>query len=368
MMNNKDMADGRYAVYDREAEGDRGVPGYEADVAYVAGLPLPWEELDKKTVLITGASGMIGTFLVQVLLARKEEIQVVGVGRDLEKAKVRFAPWWDRKDFRFVAQDINRPMTQIERADILIHAASNTHPAAYSADPIGTMTANVLGTYQLLTFAAACKAERFLFASSVEVYGENRGDQAYFDEAYCGYIDCNTLRAGYPESKRAGEALCQAFIRQEGLDVTIARLSRTYGPTMLLSDTKAISQFLKKGAAGEDIVLKSAGDQFYSYSYVADAVSGLLTVLLKGGCGEAYNVADPASDITLKDLARMIAGKAGREVVFALPDAREAAGYSKATRAVMDGSKLKALGWEAHWDMEAGVEQTLRCLRERLSR
>ena len=100
--------------------------------------------------------------------------------------------------------------------------------------------------------------------------------------------------------------------------------SRTYGPTMLLSDTKAISQFLKKGAAGEDIVLKSVGDQFYSYSYVADAVSGLLTVLLKGDCGEAYNVADPASDITLKDLAQMIAGKAGTKVAFALPDEKEA--------------------------------------------
>ncbi len=345
-----------------------GAAGYQADVAYVAALPLPWERLDKKTVLITGASGMIGTFLIQVLLARKEDIQVIGVGRDLARAKARFAPWWGRKDFRFLAQDINEPLAWEEGADFFLHAASNTHPAAYSADPIGTMTTNVLGTYQLLRSAAACKAERFLFASSVEVYGENREGQGYFDESYCGYIDCNTLRAGYPESKRAGEALCQAFIRQEGLDVAVARLSRTYGPTMLLSDTKAISQFLKKGAAGEDIVLKSAGDQFYSYSYVADAVSGLLTVLLKGDCGEAYNVADPASDITLKDLAQMIAKKAGTKVVSMLPDAREAAGYSRATRAVMDGSKLKALGWEAHWDMEAGVERTLRCLRAEMAR
>ena len=204
----------KHEVCAKAVEMDKGSPGYGADVAYVAGLPLPWEKLDKKTVLITGASGMIGTFLIQVLLSRKEDIRVIGVGRDLEKAKARFAPWWDREDFQFLAQDINTPMTQVARADILIHAASNTHPAAYSSDPVGTRAANVLGTYQLLTFAAACKAERFLFASSVEVYGENRGDQVYFDEGYCGYIDCNTLRAGYPESKRAGEALCQAFIRQ----------------------------------------------------------------------------------------------------------------------------------------------------------
>lgn len=95
-----------------------------------------------------------------------------------------------------------------------------------------------------------------------------------FDEDYCGFINCNTLRAGYPESKRCGEALCQAYIRQKGLDIVIPRLTRSYGPTMLMSDSKAVSQFIKKGLAGEDIVLKSKGNQYYSYTYVADAVSG----------------------------------------------------------------------------------------------
>lgn len=336
------------------------------DIHYVAALPLPWEKLEGKTVLISGASGMIGSFLVSVLMARPENIRVIGIGRDMEKARKRFARYWERPDFLFLSHDMNQPLSLDERADFIIHAASNTHPAAYSADPIGTMTTNLLGTLNLLEFAAAWGNCRFLFASSVEVYGENRGDQKYFDEAYCGYIDCNTARAGYPESKRAGEALCQSYIRQKGVDAVIARLSRTYGPTMLLSDTKAVSQFLKKGAAGEDIVLKSAGNQLYSYSYVADAVSGLLTVLLKGECGQAYNIADTNSDITLKELSAMIAEKSGTKVVFQLPDAREAAGYSTATTALMDGGKLKGLGWQAHWDMEQGVERTLKCLQVRM--
>ena len=167
------------------------------------------------------------------------------------------------------------------------------------------------------------------------------------------------MRAGYPESKRASEALCQAYKKANQLDVVIARLARTYGPTMLLSDTKAISQFIKNGLAKEDIVLKSEGNQLYSYNYVADSVSGLLTILLKGKNGEAYNISDQASDITLRDLARIIAGFTGTNVVFNLPDEVESVGYSKATKALMDSSKLQMLEWMAHWDIKKGLQETL---------
>ena len=216
----------------------------------------------------------------------------------------------------------------------------------------------------MLDFAVAHEATRFAFASSNEIYGENRGDVEFFDEDYCGYINCNTMRAGYPEGKRCGEALCQAYKAQKGLDVVVPRLTRSYGPTMLMSDTKAISQFIRKGIAGEDIILKSEGTQYYSYTYVSDAVSGLLTVLLCGENGEAYNIADEASDIMLKDLAAIIAETAGKKVVFELPDAVEAAGYSKATKARLDGSKLKAIGWQPRYDMKGGLSRTIEILKD----
>lgn len=132
---------------------------------------------------------------------------------------------------------------------------------------------------------------------------------------------------------------------------------------MLMSDTKAISQFIRKAIAGEDIVLKSAGTQYYSYTYVADAVSGLLTVLLKGKSGEAYNIADDASDIRLKDLAALIAGTSGKKVVFEIPDAIESAGYSKATKARLDSAKLQGLGWKAQYDIKAGITRTIDILK-----
>ena len=251
----------------------------------------------------------------------------------------------------------------LEHVDYVFHAASNTHPVAYATDPIGTVVTNIIGLNNLLEFAAKAGARRFAFASSNEIYGENRGDVELFDEKYCGYIDCNTMRAGYPESKRAGEALCQAYIRQKGLDVVVPRFTRSFGPSMLMSDTKAISQFIRKGVEREDIVLKSAGTQNYSYTYVCDAVSGLLTVLLLGDCGEAYNIATRSCDITLKDMAALIAKEAGTKVVFEIPVQVEAAGYSRATKALLDSRKLESLGWKARFDMETGLRHTVEILR-----
>lgn len=338
---------------------------YLQDVCAVGALELPWEQLRGRSILISGATGMIGSFLIDVLMEKGLDVTVYALGRSEEKAKNRFTRWWDDPHFVFVSCDINKGLDlDVQTVDYVFHAASNTHPVAYATDPIGTITTNIIGTDNLLSFATEHGVRRVLFASSVEVYGENRGDREYFTEDYCGYIDCNTLRAGYPESKRAGEALCQAYIRQKGLDVVIPRLARTYGPTMLMSDTKALSQFLKKGIAGEDIVLKSAGTQLFSYTYVADAVSAVLYCLFNGQCGEAYNVADAASDIMLRDLAGIIADCVGTKVVFDLPDATESAGYSKATKAIMDSEKLRTLGWCAQYDMRAGLERTLRILKE----
>ncbi len=339
------------------------------DVQLVAQLDLPWEKLKGKTLLISGASGLLGTFLIDVLMAKNAvsdlKCKVIAVCRNGEKARARFSHYLHHGDLAILAHDVTLPFNQQELSsvDYILHLASNTHPLAYSTDPIGTITTNIIGTKNLLDLAKSANTERVLFASSVEVYGENRGDVELFEEDYCGYINCNTLRAGYPESKRCSEALCQAYIKQAGLDVVIARLARIYGPTMLMEDTKALSQFIKKGIAGEDIVLKSAGTQHYSYVYVSDAVAALLTILLKGACGEAYNIADEAGDVTLKALAESIAQTAGTQVKFELPSSLEAAGYSTATKARLDGSKLKALGWKMETSVQDGVIKTIKTLK-----
>lgn len=312
---------------------------------------------------------MIGSFLVDVLMEKNQSglnCTVYVLGRNAEKAKNRFSKYCDDTHLVYVPYDVKTPlvMDNVSRMDYVLHLASNTHPMQYSTDPIGTITTNIIGLQNMLDFAVAHGATRFAFASSNEIYGENRGDVEFFDENYCGYINPNTLRAGYPESKRCGEALCMAYKSAKNLDVVIPRLTRTYGPTMLMSDTKAISQFIKKAVAGEDIVLKSAGNQYYSYQYVADSVSGLLTILLCGVTGEAYNIADTQSDITLKDLAGIVAASNGKNVLFERPSDLEAAGYSTATKARLDGSKLAKLGWKPRYAIESGITRTIEILKE----
>lgn len=343
---------------------------YMEDVRCVAALSLPWDKLRDKSLLLSGATGLIGSFLVDVILEKNAtddlNCTVYALSRNVEKAKVRFIKYMQDERLVFVPYDVRFPFVRDDTGmvEYVLHLASNTHPLQYSTDPIGTITTNIVGVQNMLDFSVEHHAARFAFASSNEIYGENRGDVEFFEENYCGYIDSNTMRAGYPESKRCGEALCQAYKAQKGLDVVIPRLTRSYGPTMLQSDTKAISQFIKKGIAGEDIVLKSLGMQHYSYQYMADSVSGVLTILLCGKNGEAYNIAEEHSDILLKDLAAMIAKINGKRVVFEIPDAVEAAGYSTATKARLAGHKLQKLGWYPRYDIESGIKRTIRILKE----
>ena len=345
-------------------------PLYLEDLNFIAYCDfLSWDILKDTTVLLSGATGMIGSMLLDAIMLKNEKdclsCTVYALGRNEDKARNRFDNYWGSPFFHFLQCDVNDvySMPHDIKADFVLHLASNTHPVAYATDPIGTITANIIGTKNMLDLTDRCGAKRFLFVSSNEIYGENRGDTEFFDETYCGYIDCNTLRAGYPESKRCGESLCQAYKKQRGIDFVIARLTRSYGPTLQLTDTKALTQFLKNGLNKENIVLKSTGTQYFSYTYAADAVTGLLSVLFQGKSGEAYNVTDQPCDIQLKNLAQTIANLSGTRVIFDLPSETEAMGFSKATKARLDGTKLKSLGWKMSYSIEDGLQRTLSILK-----
>ena len=343
---------------------------YSEDIKTVCELPYDWSYFKDKSIMITGATGMIFSLFIDVLMYKNENeglnCRIYPISRSMNKIEDRFPGYMENELFIPVITDIGRELSLPDdiRIDYFIHGASNTHPLAYSTDPIGTITTNIVVLEKLLSALSERDIKRFVFLSSVEIYGENRGDTDRFSEDYCGYIDCNTMRAGYPESKRCGEALCQAYIKQKGMDIVIPRLSRVYGPTMLSSDTKAISQFIKNGVSENDIVLKSKGDQLYSYSYAADAVSGVFYVMIYGTKGEAYNICDPSSDITLKDLAGLIADHAGTKVIFDLPDETEKAGYSTATKATLDPSKLLNLGWKPMFPIKEALPRTIDILEE----
>ena len=323
--------------------------------------------LKDASVLVTGATGLIGSFLVEALAQLNESagagIGIFAAGRSEAGIRSRFGALAEKPWFHYVPYDATQPVRFDFDADFVVHAATSAHPLAYATDPVGTMQANVFGTARLLEYLRARGGGRFLMLSSGETYGENPGLPEGFSETDHGWIDPMLPRACYPEGKRAAETLCASYAAQYGVDALVARLCHVYGPTFTSSNSRADAQFIRKALAGEDIVMKSTGSQVRSFCYVADAVNALLTLLAKGERGQAYNVANRASVASIRQYAETLADIAGVQVVFDLPPEVEKAGYTKVTRAVLNPAKLEALGWKPKFDLRAGLEATFLCCK-----
>lgn len=325
------------------------------DIERIAELPYRWNELNDKTIMISGGTGFIGSFISDVIRFRNKKYncntKIVSLSR---------RGGMSDNTVECLKVDIIKPIKYNGRVDYILHLASNTHPKQYGEDPVGTITTNVLGCNNLLQLAREKKA-KFLLASSVEIYGQ--GTEMPMDERYCGYIDCNTARSGYNEAKRTCESLCQSYKHQYGIEVVIARLARVFGADKKV-DTKAMAQFMDKAVAGEDIILKSKGNQKFSYCYVADATSGILKVMLDGLNGEAYNISDEDEGMTLGDYAEYIANLAGKKVVYQIEDD---VAVSRVSFALLDVTKLKALGWNPLYTVKEGLMRTYEIRKKRQS-
>ena len=338
-------------------------PLYQEDLERITQLG-DINRLYGKLFMISGATGLIGVCLIDALMHLNKKganITIYALGRNREKAALRLGEYFEDSNFHFVEREASESLLELPKVDVIIPLASNTHPLAYSKYPIETININVKGAEQALEKALACNA-MVLYPSTVEVYGNARGDDD-FTEDYTGKLNLATSRACYTESKRLSEALCQSYIAERGAQVKIVRLSRVFGPTMLMSDSKASSQFIQKALAGENIVLKSKGEQLFSYTYVADAVGAMLHVLLHGEEGVAYNIANEACNVRLKDFAQLCAEWADKQVVFELPSETEQKGFSIAMRAVLDNSRLKGLNWHPQYAMKDAVYRTLSILK-----
>ena len=316
-----------------------------------------------KTVLVTGASGLIGSAFVDLLMdLNKHEavIQVYAISRNRSYAERRFKAYWNDPLFTYLRHDVLDSLSLNTPIDYIVHGASNASPKRYAEDPVGTMKTNLWGVANLLELARD-KQARLLYISSGEVYGE--GDGTDFTETYSGYVNPLNPRSCYPSSKRSSETLCVVYKEQFGVDVVIARPCHIYGSD-IERDDRAFAQFLRKAKVKEDIILKSKGQQVRSYCYVADCASALLYILLKGENGEAYNIANRHSVLSIKQLAEMIASAAGTQVVYDLPSEQESKGYSVIQRAVLDPSKLEALGWQPYYSLHDIISRLIDYMRD----
>ena len=324
--------------------------------------------LDGHSILVTGATGLIGGCLVDVLMhCSASTCQVYASGRNEERARRRFAAYWDDSRFHFVQGDVTTPLDTNQTFDYIIHAASNASPNFFKEKPVEVIKSNIKGVENLMEYGLSHGMRRLLYVSSGEIYGERQQTDAdadntdVFTETDSGYVDCATPRACYPSSKRAAETLCVAYAAEYGADVVIARPCHTYGPYFTESDNRVYAQFIRNLLAGEDLVLKSRGEQFRSWLYVVDCAFALLTILLRGCKGEAYNVADEQSNITIRQLAELLAEAEGRQVVFDIDETN--GNTTPITRAVFSTEKLARLGWQSRTPIAEGLAHTLAAQR-----
>ena len=315
------------------------------------------------SILVTGATGLIGSCAIDVLSVLNKEfcanIKIYALGRNKNKIESRFG-----KNVIPVEQDIINPLDKKIEYDYIIHAASNADPKSYTLQPVETTLTNVLGNKNILDYCAGHLKTKMILTSSFEVYGELKG-QDIFLENMSGIIDQTVLRNGYPESKRCSELLVRSYVDEYGVDAIIARLPSVYGPTMLESDSKAHAQFIRNALNGENIVLKSKGEQTRTYCYVLDVVSALFKLLCAGKDGEIYNVSNENSIASIAEVAKTCAEIAGTKVVFDLPSEVEAKGFSRSRNCILDNKKLKDLGWSGKYSLREGLEETLEYLRRK---
>ena len=336
---------------------------YIDDIRQIFDLDLPWGKLSGSNILITGATGLIGSTLVDVLMSNpRRDYDVYASGRNVERAKQRFGKYFDFDSFHFVKYDVLSPLEIDVPFDYIIHAASNASPNAFTQSPVEIIKSNIYGVSNLMDYGLKHGLKRFLYVSSGEVYGQ--GDGRVFTERYSGYVDCMKARSCYPSSKRTSETLCVSYAEEYGVDVVIVRPCHIFGPHFSENDNRVYAQFIRNVLKGEDIVLKSTGEQYRSWCYVVDCVSALLFVLLKGVSGEAYNIADSTSVFTIRQLSEMMSEIGQCKVKLEVPSEIEKRGYNPVQKSVFSISKLEGLGWKISGSMKDKMAKTVNFLKE----
>ncbi|WP_217433172.1 NAD-dependent epimerase/dehydratase family protein [Rugamonas aquatica] len=336
-----------------------------ADMAAIVATPgIDWSRLAGQTVCITGASGFLPSYMVETMLylneTRQLGIRVLAMVRNRAGFERRYAHHAGRADLVCIEQDISKPFTLDERPDYIIHAASQASPKYYATDPVGTLSANTLGTAALLELARASGSKGFLYFSSSEVYGA--ASKVPTAEQDYGIVDPTSVRACYAESKRMGENMCVSWSHQYGMPVKIVRPFHTYGPRMLLDDGRVYADFVACILRNEPIALKSDGLATRSFCYSADAVAGFWKVLLDGAAGQAYNIGNPDGEISMRALGQLLVGmypEKGLSVSYVERPQGDNYLASAVQRGAPDIAKANALGWRPATSLADGFRRTI---------
>lgn len=332
------------------------------DIQTILQEDLNWTKLKDSRVLLTGASGMLGSY---ILFTLAELNRTKGYNIDIT-ALVRHPRKLDaevREEISVLQQSVTDPIPEEYSFDYVLHTASPASPLIMREDPVGTIAANVLGTWNTLQAAHRSGARGYLFISSREIYGQPLEGQEVFTESTYGFVDPLDPRSCYPEGKKAAETMCASFHAQHGMNAKAVRLAHTLGPGMSVNDGRVQADFLRDVINHRDIVLKSEGTAIRTYTYVRDAVSGIFYILLNAPEDEiAYNISSEDATVSIRQLAEAMVSafpERGLSLRFEIPEEKKNTGTAPFTAGILSSDKIKTLGWEPKVSLREGIIRTV---------
>lgn len=327
---------------------------------------LSWEKFKGKNVLITGATGMVGSYVTRTLVQlRKKAAWDIGIYVLVRNRKRLPEDLAD--EVQVIEQSVDQPIDTEIKFNYIVHAASPASPKIMKDDPVGTIAANTLGTFYTLDLARRSEADGYLFISSREIYGQPYEDQREFTEETYGFVDPLSPRSCYPEGKKAAETMCASFKQQYGIETRIARLAHTFGPGMSIDDGRVQADFIRDVVNHRDIVMKSEGKPIRTYTYVADAVAAMFRIILDSD-ELAYNIASEASTVSIRQLAETLVEAyedRGIKLVIDIPAPSENSGCAPFTLGILNSDKLRGLGWKERYDLKTGLMRTVEYIETR---
>ncbi len=325
---------------------------------------IPFEDLKGKSVLVTGATGMLAYYftlaLMHLNIEKNYDIRVIALVRNKEKAEKKFSGFLENPNFEILAQDVCDKISVDGDVDYIFHAAGAASPYFIKNDPTGIIAANTEGTVNVLELAKEKKVTNVVYPSTREIYGKVEGVQ-FIKETDMGVFDPLDARSCYPESKRIAETILKSYYVQFGVPFTVLRIAHSFGPGMIINnDGRVMADFISDAVNSRNIVLKSEGLAERAFCYVTDAVAAIFLCMLKGQCAEAYNLANETEPTPIRDVALTLSKlfpERNIEVVFEISG--DNSGYCNYTRVGLDTKKLEALGWKPEVKLSDGLRRTV---------